>query len=104
VLPTSFVDAVDDALAGVHDALVSCPTLNLQRLTISQGARRGSSDAERVRMIAQGARQRGRRRRRRAVEVILLIRTFWIERGVLTWRVTSAKVVKLYLFRNITGL
>jgi hypothetical protein len=103
VLPTSFVDAVDDALAGVHDALVSCPTLNLQRLTISQGARRGSSGTERVRMIAQGARQRGRRRRR-AVEVILLIRTFSIECGVLTWRVTSAKVVKLYLFRNITGL
>jgi hypothetical protein len=103
VLPTSFVDAVDDALAGVHDALVSCPTLNLQRLTISQGARRRSSGTERVRMIAQGVRQRGRRRRR-AVEVILLIRTFSIERGVLTWRVTSAKVVKLYLFRNITGL
>jgi hypothetical protein len=103
VLPASFVDAVDDALAGVHNALVSCPTLNLQRLTISQGARRGSSGAERVRMIAQGAHQRGRRRRR-AVEVILLIRTFSIERGVLTWRVTSANVVKLYLFRNITGL
>jgi hypothetical protein len=27
-----------------------------------------------------------------------------IERSVLTWHATSTEVVKLYLFRNITGI